>query len=182
MRSNSHATAPTRRKKKSSGHAIPGRNRVGGICIADGYILMIERNRPSFGKYYVIPGGGMDPGEDPASTVKRELREETGLKVKAVREVFYEYTPTGGRHSYWIVNSKKLPVALPLRAEENSPARIKIRGTVTPCWIPLTTLSELRLLPPSIKTALIVAFRQGFPKRSQKLDEPWSTQRKRVYI
>src|SRR4051794_4176924 len=32
-----------------------------------------------------LPGGATDPGETPAQTVEREVREESGLSVRAVR-------------------------------------------------------------------------------------------------
>lgn len=31
---------------------------------------------------WTMPGGGMEPGEDPVQTVRREVREETGYRVE----------------------------------------------------------------------------------------------------
>ena len=36
---------------------------------------------------WCLPGGGMEPGETPAEAVVREVMEETGLQVRAVRVI-----------------------------------------------------------------------------------------------
>lgn len=45
---------------------------------------------------YEFPKGGMDDGESEISAVKREVKEETGLKIKRIKnhrkKGFYEYT------------------------------------------------------------------------------------------
>lgn len=134
----------------------------------------MERWRREYGQYYVFPGGGVEAGERPADTVRRELREETGLRAKIVREVFHGLTPRGNRHTYFLAEAPKLPVALPRRAEENSPERIAKRGTVKPVWVPLARIRGLRLMPPSIRPFLLRALQIGFPKRPVELGKLWS--------
>ena len=43
---------------------------------------------------WVLPGGGIDPGESPDVAAVREVFEESGLEVRVVRKVAV-YTPTG---------------------------------------------------------------------------------------
>lgn len=52
-----------------------------------GKILLLLRSRPSKGKhgYWELPGGRMNLGERYEDAVKREVFEETGLKISVVR-------------------------------------------------------------------------------------------------
>jgi 8-oxo-dGTP diphosphatase len=56
---------------------------VYGIVIKDGKILLSKQ----FGDRYDLPGGGLDLGEAPENGVIREVKEETGIDVKAPRLV-----------------------------------------------------------------------------------------------
>ncbi len=46
-----------------------------------------------------LPGGGVDPGELPADSIRREVKEETGLEVR-VREVAGVFGGKPFRHTY----------------------------------------------------------------------------------
>lgn len=158
---------------------VRGRNRAAAIIIAQKHILLIKRNRPGFGRYYVFPGGGVEGGEDPRAAVKRELREETGLKVKIGQEAFFGFVPSGARHTYFLAQASFLPVALPKQAEENHPARIKIRGTTEPVWVSLRAFRRLRVLPEVVHQMMLTALRQGFSKHPVEVGELWSGSRKK---
>lgn len=68
---------------------------------------------------WTMPGGGLEPGEDPEAAVRRELREETGYTVK-VGELL-------GIHSRVIPASRRVTAAdRPLHT-----LRIVYRATVT---------------------------------------------------
>ena len=54
---------------------------VGAIAIEDGRILLIRRGHaPSLG-LWSLPGGRVEPGESDVDAVRREVAEETGLRV-----------------------------------------------------------------------------------------------------
>lgn len=54
----------------------------------DQVVLVRRRDVP----FWALPGGGIDPGESPATAAIREAQEETGLQVSVVRQAA-EYTP-----------------------------------------------------------------------------------------
>lgn len=52
------------------------------ICVRDGQLLLARSPAPGGGFEWVLPGGGMEHGEDPYDTVVREVDEETGYRVE----------------------------------------------------------------------------------------------------
>jgi 8-oxo-dGTP pyrophosphatase MutT (NUDIX family) len=53
------------------------------ICVREGQILLSRSPAPDGGPpERVLPGGGMDHGEDPYDTVLREVAEETGYRIE----------------------------------------------------------------------------------------------------
>ena len=49
-----------------------------GLLIDDGKILLVKT---TYSRQFTIPGGGIKRGETAEETVKRELKEETGIEV-----------------------------------------------------------------------------------------------------
>jgi 8-oxo-dGTP diphosphatase len=63
---------------------------VGALIIRRGSILLVERGREPLKGYWSLPGGLVEPGELLEQALVREVREETGLRVRAARmfEIF----------------------------------------------------------------------------------------------
>ncbi|MEG3632067.1 NUDIX hydrolase [Streptomyces poriticola] len=51
------------------------------VCVLDGRILLARSPGPGGVPEWVLPGGGMEHGEDPFDTVVREVAEETGYRI-----------------------------------------------------------------------------------------------------
>jgi ADP-ribose pyrophosphatase YjhB (NUDIX family)/ribonuclease HI len=69
---------------EAGGHPTPKVD-VRGILVRDGQVLLVQER--SDGRW-TLPGGWADPGEAPGETVEREVLEESGYAVRAVKLAF----------------------------------------------------------------------------------------------
>ena len=75
------------------------RIRVCGI-LEKGDELLLVKHIKNKNEYYLLPGGGVDHGEDFRTALKREFMEECNLDVKVEDMIFISegIAPNGGRH------------------------------------------------------------------------------------
>lgn len=109
---------------------------VGGI-VRDGRgrLLLVRRGRPPGAGLWSVPGGRVEPGEDDAAALVRELKEETGLDVVAGALAGSVDRPGPGGVVYEIHDYEARAVGGVLRAgDDAADAR----------WV---TAAELRELP-----------------------------------
>ncbi|PZT69479.1 NUDIX hydrolase [Streptomyces sp. SW4] len=52
------------------------------VVVRDGRLLLARSPGPGGVPEWVMPGGGMEHGEDPCDTVRREVEEETGYRIE----------------------------------------------------------------------------------------------------
>jgi ADP-ribose pyrophosphatase len=60
---------------------------VGAIVIKDGHILLVKRGQPPGQGMWAIPGGSVELGETLQEAAEREVKEETGIIIRAVNPV-----------------------------------------------------------------------------------------------
>ncbi|WP_177235585.1 NUDIX hydrolase [Streptomyces sp. MUSC 14] len=70
------------------------------VCIRDGQLLLARSPGPDGTPEWVLPGGGMEHGEDPYDTVRREVTEETGYRIRV--------TDLLGVHSHRLVGNPRV--------------------------------------------------------------------------
>ena len=61
---------------------------MGALVIKDETVLLVKRGKaPSEGKW-AIPGGSVELGETLQEAAEREIREETGIRIRALKPVY----------------------------------------------------------------------------------------------
>ena len=96
------------------------------IAVDDkGNILLVSQFRKSVEKELLeIPAGGIEPGEDPADCVRRELREETGFLPRKVERLGGFYSSPGYCTEYLHLYLATDLVPSPLQAEDSENIRL----------------------------------------------------------
>ncbi len=113
---------------------------VGGIVHDDAHrLLVVRRGREPDRGRWSIPGGRVEPGEDDAQAVRREVLEETGLHVVVGKRVGTVERPGPGGRVYDIRDYAAAPLGpeVPLQPVAGDDAD-EVR------WV---TRAELHLLP-----------------------------------
>ena len=56
---------------------------VGALVFREGRVLLVQRGAPPGAGLWAVPGGGVELGESLAAAAEREIREETGVLIRA---------------------------------------------------------------------------------------------------
>jgi len=92
---------------------------------------------------WALPKGNIDPGESPAETAVREVREETGIEgrlVEKLGDVRYVYTRPGGLRIFKIVSFFLLRAGRGRIGEIDESMRIEVAEAR---WLPLEDAPRL---------------------------------------
>ncbi len=68
----------------------PHRISVGAIVSRAGKILLVRHRKPGAFDFLMLPGGGVEDGEDAPAAAMREVMEEAAVKVEVVRLAYVE--------------------------------------------------------------------------------------------
>jgi 8-oxo-dGTP diphosphatase len=145
----------------------PVRVAAKAVIVQDGRLLVTE-NVDDDGRWYLLPGGGQEPGEALPETLRRECREEVGVDVE-VGELLYVRDYIGRHHEYAAtdggVHALELMFACAVR-----PGQTPGTGTcpdghqVGVAWLPVAGLDRYRLYPKALRPLIAGLGRGGRPE------------------
>lgn len=144
-------------KREYPRHPIVG---VGGVVIRGNRVLLIRRGREPLKGEWSIPGGMLELGESLADGVKREVQEETGLRVRPIEAlVVLDRVEKNGervRYHYVIVDY----------VCRSTGGRLKSGSDVLDArWVEREELSRYRITP---KAATVIADAFEWVKQHQR--------------
>jgi ADP-ribose pyrophosphatase YjhB (NUDIX family) len=141
------------------------RIRAAAIIVEDGRILLVRHLKDGH-EYWLLPGGGVDPGETLKDALCRELREEIDLAIVPgeLALISESIAPDTSRHM----------VQLAFLAERSGNFRVtgfdpRVVGVE---WKSIVELAELEMYP-AIQHELATAAKTGFPDRVSSLGNVW---------
>lgn len=142
--------------------------RAGVLIIRGGRLALIERQWNG-GRYWVIPGGGVEPGETVAEAARREAEEELGVKVElGILRVRIDHRQRDGstqRQWYFdaALSSDDIQVVGPETKSEHT-------GSYKAVWIELDEL-DTGAVHPSAVVELLARYRGEWPASLVEIDD-----------
>jgi 8-oxo-dGTP diphosphatase len=135
------------------------------VCLVDGDRILVAEHFTRGHRHWLLPGGGVEPGETLMEAVARELLEETGLLVDVGRLIIVcEAIEPGGRH---LVN---LVFAATAAGGELRVGRDGVLEDVA--WRRRDELAGLDMHPP-IAADVLASWAEGFSGHVRVLGNVW---------
>ena len=107
--------------------------------------------------YYILPGGGVDPGETPETTLLREAREEINMEIRPQKLLFIAmHEDTNGKHTQLFYTCERISGELSLgQGIENTSEWQMEHGTHTPVLVDPADIPSLTIHPRVTKDYLV---------------------------
>lgn len=131
--------------------------RVAGIIpMENGYAFMHRENVKNhpIGNYYAFLGGHLEEGETLEEGTIREIKEETGIDVKVIKQLYYMEKEEMDEY-FFLCEYIGGEFATGDGPEFSGDPKYIDRGTYTPEIIARENVKNITLLPPSIKEKMV---------------------------
>ena len=120
---------------------------MGAVVFKDKRVLLVCRGQPPAENFWAIPGGSVEIGETLQTAAEREIREETGIRIRAAEPIYtfdvIERDKTGSiRFHYVIVDLSAEYVSGELAAGDDA---------VEARWVAADEIAELKVSASTLK-------------------------------
>lgn len=132
------------------------KDRAGGILIENGKLLLIHRIKNN-DEYYVIPGGGIEEGEDIYEATQRELYEEVGINICLLNNKPLIVLKGKERIQYFILIKRERGIIGTGNGPEYTNNNYNLNGTYIPEMVNIIDIvdGKINMVPDVVKNELI---------------------------
>lgn len=143
------------------------RNRAAALVILEDKLLVMFRKNTE--EYFVFPGGGIEENETDEQAARREIYEETSVKIDIDRLVYTLYYDNGDTHYYFL--SHYMSGTPEIQAGTNEYVDNQLGNDFyKPMWIPIKDLPTTALYPLPVRDRLISDYASGFSQNVVRFD------------
>jgi 8-oxo-dGTP pyrophosphatase MutT (NUDIX family) len=143
------------------------------LLTPDGEILLFRIATPDGGdKFWIAPGGGLEPGETIEAGLRRELREEVGLEDFAVGPLVWRRQHTFDWAAKRILQREEYYIVHVPRFEPYVSDDLEMQTIDTVRWWPVVALGQAteRLTPLSLADIVTRYLAHGPPKEALSVE------------
>ncbi len=139
------------------------------IIIENDRLLVMHRNKYG-SQYFTLVGGRVNDDETPEQALMREVKEETGLRIRAGRPVYIEEHAAPHNIQYiYLCELESHGDVIIQEASEESEMNKYGANTHQPHWVAKGAFANLPFRTPQLQAAIIKALKKGFPESPIKL-------------
>ena len=136
------------------------RNAARGLIVQDDSLLVLKY-REGHDEWFLVPGGGQEPGEPLEQTVQRECKEEVNVDVE-VKELLFIREYIGKNHEFAATHDGHQVdffFLCTIRSGRPAVGKVADKNQVGVEWMKLTELETKEFYPKTMRRALVDALR-----------------------
>jgi len=133
---------------------------AGALVVHEDRVLLVRHHKPAVYDFWVAPGGGAEGGEDLHATLRREVKEESGLVVEPERIAYIEelLTPDTRECKVWFY-ARLVAGELSTSAREATDEYI-----IDAKFLARSEFEGRIVFPPALNNVFWADFDAGFPE------------------